>query len=129
MQADVAFQDWLNNISQEEGIADLNQARLLLQHMKKRQKDVSVLGIVLACFVLSSIKTIVHGCYNLFNISNPTYLVNFDVFSYVIPFISFMLDHIIKKVNPGKTPEKNIYVFFKLLFIIYYLGVYVLSLD
>lgn len=83
----------------------------------------------MACFVLSCMKTIVHGFNNIVNISNPTYLVNFDVFSYVIPFISFMLDHIIKKVNPGTTPEKSMYVFFKLLFIVYYLGVYVLSLD
>ena len=63
------------------------------------------------------------------NVSNETYKIDFDVFSYAIPFVSFVLDHSIKRVVNTHNNEKSLYVFLKLAFIVYYLGVYVMSLE
>ena len=61
--------------------------------------------------------------------SNEQFKIDFDVFSYAIPFVSFVLDHSIKRVTNTSNPEKSIYVFLKLAMIVYYLGVYVMSLE
>ena len=61
--------------------------------------------------------------------TNPDFKIDFDVFSYVIPFVSFVLDHSIKRVTNTPNPEKQIWVFMKLALIVYYLGVYVMSLE
>ena len=51
------------------------------------------------------------------------------MFSYAIPFVSFVLDHGVKRVENSRRTEKSIWVFTKLAMIIYYLGVYVMSLE
>ena len=56
-------------------------------------------------------------------------MINFDVFSYVLPFISFVLDHAIKKARNITNPENGIWVFLKLLVVVYYLGIYVMALE
>ena len=61
--------------------------------------------------------------------TNPEFKIDFDVFSYAIPFVSFALDHSIKRVRNVQNAEKSIYVFLKLALIVYYLGVYVMSLE
>jgi len=99
MQQDSSFQSWLNNITQEEGIHNLNQARLLLQHIDRRQKDVNFYGIVMSSFVLCAIKTLIQGVNHVMNMNNSGFKIDFDVFSYAIPFISFVLDHSIKRVT------------------------------
>ena len=51
------------------------------------------------------------------------------MFSYAIPFVSFVLDHGVKRVENSRRTEKSIWVFTKLAMLIYYLGVYVMSLE
>ena len=43
--------------------------------------------------------------------------------------MSFVLDHSIKRIINSQEPEKSIFVFLKLSMIVYYLGIYVLSLE
>ena len=116
-------------MTQEEGVHNIHQARVLLHHIERRQKDVNFYGIVLSSFILCSVKTIYQGIVHLYNIRNPDFKIDFDVFSYVIPFVSFVLDHSIKRVTNTQNPEKQIWVFMKLAMIVYYLGVYVMSLE
>lgn len=52
--------------------------------------------------------------------------VTFNIFTYTLPFIAFILDHSLKRLN--SLPEKSIYIMIKLIAIIYYLGTYVLAL-
>ena len=61
--------------------------------------------------------------------TNPEFKIDFDVFSYAIPFVSFVLDHSIKRVTNSSNPEKSHWVFVKLAMIVYYLGTYVMSLE
>ncbi len=129
MREATRVQLWLPNVTQEEGVHNLHQARVLLHHIETRQKDVNLYGIVLGTYLLCSIKTVYQGIDHLMNMNNPQFQIGFDVFSYVIPFVSFVLDHSIKRVTNSQFPEKSIWVFLKLAMIVYYLGVYVMSLE
>jgi hypothetical protein len=90
---------WLSNITQEEGVHNIHQARILLHHIERRQKDINFYGITLSSFILCAIKTMWQGVDHLLNVHNPDFKIDFDVFSYVIPFVSFVLDHSIKRVT------------------------------
>lgn len=63
------------------------------------------------------------------NLSNRNYRIHFDLFAYTIPFASFILDHSIKKISFVQRTEKNIWVLVKFAMIVYYLGIYVMSLE
>ena len=52
--------------------------------------------------------------------------VTFNIFTYTLPFVAFILDHSLKRLN--SLPEKSLYIMIKLIAIIYYLGTYVLAL-
>lgn len=52
--------------------------------------------------------------------------MTFNIFTYTLPFVAFILDHSTKKIK--NINEKTIYVFLKVVLIVYYLGVYVLAL-
>lgn len=101
----------------------------MLQAIERRQKDVSFYGIILSSYILCSIKSMYQGMDHIWNANNPNFVINFDVFSYAIPFVSFVLDHSIKRIINSQEPEKSIFVFIKLSMIVYYLGIYVLSLE
>ena len=53
--------------------------------------------------------------------------VTFNIFTYTLPFVAFILDHSLKRLN--SLPEKSLYIMIKLIAIIYYLGTYVLALQ
>lgn len=53
--------------------------------------------------------------------------MNFNIFTYTLPFVAFILDHSTKRLN--NKPEKALYIIIKLILIIYYLGAYVLALQ
>jgi hypothetical protein len=90
---------------------------------------VSFYGVVLSTFLFCSVKTIYQGITHVINADNVDFKVEFDVFSYAIPFVSFVLDHSIKRIAGHTNAEKSVWVFLKLFLIVYYLGVYVMSLE
>jgi len=53
--------------------------------------------------------------------------VSFNVFTYTLPFVAFVLDHSTKRLK--NLSEKSVYILVKLMLIIYYLGTYVLALQ
>jgi len=54
-------------------VHNIHQARVLLHHIERRQKDVNFYGIVLSSFILCSVKTIYQGIVHLYNIRNPDF--------------------------------------------------------
>lgn len=52
--------------------------------------------------------------------------INFNIFTYTLPFVAFIFDHSTKRLM--NLPEKSLYLMFKLIAIVYYLGAYVLAL-
>ena len=61
-----------------------------------------------------------------YNDSDGDVKVTFNIFTYTLPFVAFILDHSLKRLN--NLPEKSLYIMIKLIAIIYYLGTYVLAL-
>ena len=53
--------------------------------------------------------------------------MSFNIFTYTLPFVAFLLDHSTKRLK--NLNEKAIYIIIKLILIIYYLGAYVLALQ
>jgi hypothetical protein len=52
--------------------------------------------------------------------------VHFNIFNYTLPFVGFVFDHSLKKIHNLK---ENIYLMvFKAVLMVYYIGIYVLSL-
>lgn len=43
--------------------------------------------------------------------------------------MGFVLDHCIKRITKSEVPEKSVILFLKLALIVYYLGIYVMSLE
>ena len=61
--------------------------------------------------------------------TNPadTIKINFNIFTYTLPFVAFIFDHSTKRLM--NLPEKSLYLMLKLIAIVYYLGAYVLALQ
>lgn len=53
--------------------------------------------------------------------------INFNIFTYTLPFVAFIFDHSTKRLM--NLPEKSLYLMLKLIAIVYYLGAYVLALQ
>jgi hypothetical protein len=58
---------------------------------------------------------------------NSEIKITFNIFTYTLPFVAFILDHSTKRLK--NLPEKSLYIMLKLIAIVYYLGAYVLALQ
>eukprot|EP00347_Sterkiella_histriomuscorum_P023431 403334668 len=124
----------------------------MIQH---RKKTICFHGAVLCFYVIAAITTFVLGAYGFSQFkepqqsdntnsndqdydnygdedqqnksSNDENQMNFNIFTYTLPFVAFILDHSTKRIK--NLNEKSIFVFMKVLLIIYYLGAYVLALQ
>lgn len=78
-------------------------------------------------FIIAAVTTLIIGIVSLAKLKlNNSYKMNFNIFTYTLPFVAFILDHSTKKIkNIG---EKSIFILIKLIIIVYYLGTYVLAL-
>lgn len=54
-------------------------------------------------------------------------MVELDLFTYILPFVSFIIDASVKKAY--HIQAKHVYLGFKIIFIFYYLAVYVCALQ
>jgi hypothetical protein len=91
-----------------------------------RKKNVCFHGAITAFFIIAAITTFIVGIIGFANLKEKKKM-NFNIFTYTLPFVAFILDHSVKKIkNIG---EKSIFVLIKLIIIIYYLGAYVLALQ
>ena len=84
-------------------------------------------GAIAMFFFISAITTFVVGAIGLNAISKGATKMEFDIFTYTLPFVAFILDHSTKKIK--NLQEKSIFVLIKLIIIVYYLGAYVLALQ
>jgi hypothetical protein len=91
-----------------------------------RKKNICFHGAIMMFFIIASVTTFVMGIVSLVKLKKGTNKMDFNIFTYTLPFVAFILDHSTKKVkNIG---EKSVFIFIKLIIIIYYLGAYVLAL-
>lgn len=71
--------------------------------------------------------TIYNAVKNFVYANNPSHNVELDMFTYLVPFVSFIMDASIKRAYCVQA--KNAYIIFKILFIFYYLAIYVCALQ
>lgn len=77
-------------------------------------------------FVIAAVTTFIIGIVSLAKLKSASNKMDFNIFTYTLPFVAFILDHSTKKIK--NITEKSIFILFKLIIIIYYLGAYVLAL-
>jgi hypothetical protein len=70
--------------------------------------------------------TIYNAFKNFVYANNHSHNVELDMFTYLVPFVSFIMDASIKRAYCVQA--KNAYIIFKILFIFYYLAIYVCAL-
>ncbi len=92
-----------------------------------RKKNMQFQGSVLVLYIISSIVTFILGIYGASKMNVEGEKLNFNIFTYTLPFISFVMDHSTKKLMNLR--EKSVFIVIKLLAIVYYLGAYVLGLQ
>ena len=66
------------------------------------------------------------GLVRLHNNDDEDDRLNFNIFTYTLPFVAFILDHSTKRLK--SIQEKNLYILLKLAIIVYYLVIYVIAL-
>ena len=110
----------------------MNNSQFFMRYTRnfilQRKKNVCFAGMMLMFFIIASITTIVIGIASLISlIESGNFEMNFNVFNYTLPFISFLYDHSVKKIkNLGERP---LFIFVKLMVLVYYLGIYVIALQ
>jgi hypothetical protein len=119
--------------------AQQNNPRALWSHVQLRKKNICFHGAILCFYIIAAITTFIYGIYGLSVMKNTNddnksdddddndSKMNFNIFTYTLPFVSFILDHSTKRIK--NLNEKNFYIMCKLILIIYYLGAYVLALQ
>lgn len=103
--------------------------RAFFNQISLRNKNVCFHGAILCFYVIAGITSFIMGIMGLAKLANDDPdddRLNFNIFTYTLPFVAFILDHSTKRIkNIG---EKNLFILLKLLIIVYYLGIYVLAL-
>ena len=98
-----------------------------------RKKTICFHGAILAFYAIAVVYTIIFGILGFAKFPEKeksdiiNFKMNFNFFTYTLPFVAFIFDHSSKKIL--NLTEKSGYVLLKLLLIIYYLGAYVLALQ
>ena len=62
-----------------------------------RQKSMDFYGKVMCFFFLSFFMTWVVAIKNVIYASKPKYMIELDLFTYILPFVSFIIDAAVKR--------------------------------
>lgn len=92
-----------------------------------RARALDFYGKVLCFFLLSSVMTYFIAGRNLWYSSDPTHKVELDLFTYILPFVSFIIDAAVKRAY--NIQVKSGFMAVKVMMIFFYLAVYVCALQ
>lgn len=73
-------------------------ARSLWAQILIRRKNVSFHGFITCLYLLTAMITLVNGIYGLAVIDSAENKMSFSLYGYILPFVSFILDHSTKKI-------------------------------
>lgn len=76
---------------------------------------------------MAAVMTLFNAGKNFYMASDATHKVELDLFTYILPFVSFIIDASVKRAY--HISAKSIWMGLKILLIFYYLAVYVCSLQ
>lgn len=106
-------------------------SRTLNNFISKRNMEVATHGMLLCYYLIALLTTFVMGFVNLIMIrysDEPEHLtIKMNAFTFTFPVAASLLDVSTRRL--WHVNEKNYYSFLKVAVIIYYLGLYVMSLQ
>lgn len=106
------------------GIDVSHALRYVLQN---RSKALDFYGKVMAFFFLSFVMTYIVAFTNILNASDETHKIELDLFTYIMPFVSFIIDASVKRAY--QIQAKSLVMCAKVIIIFFYLSVYVAALQ
>lgn len=105
------------------GIDVSHALRYVLQN---RSKSLDFYGKVMAFFFLSFVMTYIVAMMNVIKASDKTHKIELDLFTYIIPFVSFIIDASVKRAY--QIQARSLIMCGKIFVIFFYLSFYVIAL-
>ena len=106
------------------GIDVSHALRYVLQN---RSKSLDFYGKVMAFFFLSFVMTYIVAMMNVIKASDKTHKIELDLFTYIIPFVSFIIDASVKRAY--QIQARSLIMCGKIFVIFFYLSFYVIALQ
>ena len=94
--------------------------------LQNRSKSLDFYGKVMAFFFLSFVMTYIVAIRNIINSSDKDHKIELDLFTYIIPFVSFIIDASVKRAY--QIQAKSVVMCGKIFLIFFYLSYYVVAL-
>ena len=102
-------------------------AHSLKMQLEARTRALDFYGKVMSFFFLASIMAIYNSIKNFGNSKDAKYRIELDLLSYLLPFVSFVIDASVKRAY--SLSAKSVFICLKIFLIFYYLGIYVITLQ
>ena len=100
---------------------------VLQYSLHARSKSLDFYGKVMFFFFMCSVMSWYMAFQNIILSSDKEHQISLDLFTYILPFVSFIIDASVKRAYAIQA--KNFYMCFKIVVIFYYLAVYVMALQ
>ena len=121
-----AYLEFVYNLQQNASLG-FDVASILKRQLEQRTKACEFYGKVITFFILTSVMTLILGFKSFIFAHNPNQTIQMNLFSYMLPFVSFMIDASVKRAYCVNA--KSVYQGLKVVFTFYFLCIYVISLQ
>ena len=120
-----AYSDFMQSITHHVA-AGYDVTDALKACIAHRAKSLDFYGKVMSFFFLSFIMTYYVAIKNVILSSDPEHQIELDLFTYILPFVSFIIDAAVKRAYHMQV--KSCVIFMKIIWIFFYLSFYVIAL-
>jgi hypothetical protein len=121
-----AYLEFMNNL-QSNASMGLDVAHALKMQLRNRQRALDFYGKVMAFYFLCALVAFYYGVKGMVDSSKKNQRVSMNLFAYLLPFVSFMIDASAKRVY--QVSAKPVYQAIKVIITFYYLCLYVVALN
>ena len=123
---DAAFREFLQ-MMQNQVAMGIDVSHALRFVLANRSKSLNFYGKVMAFFFLSFAMTYIVAFTNIFKSTDKSYKIELDLFTYIIPFVSFIIDASVKRAY--QIQARSLIMCGKIFVIFFYLSFYVIALQ
>ena len=95
--------------------------------LNNRSKSLDFYGKVMCFFFLSFVMTYYVAIRNVILSRDPEHQIELDLFTYILPFVSFIIDAAVKRAYHLQV--RSFIIFLKIVMIFFYLSFYVIALQ
>ena len=122
---DAAFREFMQ-MMQNQVAMGIDVSHALRYVLQNRSKSLDFYGKVMAFFFLSFVMTYIVAMMNVIKASDKTHKIELDLFTYIIPFVSFIIDASVKRAY--QIQARSLIMCGKIFVIFFYLSFYVIAL-